>query len=128
MAARFKNRTKILKLSLKGLGYSLRYLSSTLLQNVPNCSVVPIWSQKVNNFGYLRVFSGNFGVHITGSNSWHGEQSTVSVSLVSDCKDVLKYEKDLGVIRECICCDASNKDDGLSQITVNLMTFIILCL
>ena len=123
MAVLFKNYLQLFKHSLKRLGCSRRCLSSTRVQNVQNCSVIPLWSQKVNNFGLLRVFSGNFGLHITGVTSWYGEQSSVSVSLVSDCKDVLDCEEDLGVITECICCHVSNENGGLSEVMVNLLNY-----
>ena len=119
MAALFKTSFKNLKLSVKNVGYSLRYVSSPLTPNVQNYSATPLWSKKVNNFGYLRVFSGNFAVHLTGSSARDrrdGEQSTIGVSLVSDSKDL--SGEDLQVIKECVSCDTSSKNDGMSHVLI----------
>ena len=71
----------------------------------------------MNNFGDLKVFNGNFELHIKGSNLWHGEKSIVRVSLISD--ELEDSEKDFKVLTERGCFKVANKQDGFSQVTVS---------
>jgi hypothetical protein len=77
-------------------------------------------------FGYLSVFT-DFGVHLTGSYPRLGENGTIGVSLVSDSKDLSSFEEHLGVIKECIRGNISDKEDGMSQILVNILSLFIFC-
>ena len=122
MAEFFKNSLKISTFSAKNIRHSLCFISSSLVQNVHDYSVIPLWVKSVDNFGYLSVFSTDFGVHLTGSNPSLGENGTIGVSLVSDSKDLSSFQEHLGVIKECIRGNISDKEDGMSQILVNILS------
>lgn len=126
MAAILKNIFPILELSSRKFRFCLRSSSSTFAQNVRNYSVIPFLSYKVNNFGNLRVFSENIGLHVTASNSWNGEQNAVVISLVSDTVDASTFKEALEDLGECIRCNVEAKGDELSHVMVRRINWFVL--
>lgn len=115
MAVVLKNIFRIPKFFTHNFGFTSRCFSSETTQDAHNRLAVPFWSHNVKNFGNLRVFSENLGVHVTVSSSY-GEESRIGLSLVSDYSDDLK--EDLVAMREYICCNIAAEGDKSSHVTV----------